>query len=381
MSPNFKGFLGCVQIRVFSSVMMECASNLEEIPCFVPIHCLPNCTKYKIETIITSELARVLGKAETRKWNGKTGISSKMQDIIDPFLASIYNTYSLSAGLTDPYQDSALPPPDILNFTINVKYIPEGENDNCKIEVLLHDDKEIVIFVWKEFRKDGAYAFLRHTKATWTLDITNGSLFPIRYDLTANKMSTRAVELEKTVGWPIYRRTTSQLIEEAKIKKDCKLKTLSYKTYNWIKKIPLQYLNSMDINLEEMNDDGISLIHILAELDETKGLKCLLGKLKSIDLANLFGETPLHRACAGSKFKAAKLLVKYGADVNAVTDSGDSPLTLLAAQSKHDKELLKMILDCNAERGHENNDHMRAIDLAKRSNASMKIIKLLRPIV
>ena len=127
MSPNFKGFLGCVQIKVFSSVMIECASNLEEIPCFVPIHCLPNCTKNKIETIITSELTRVLGKAETRKWNGKTGISSKMQDIIDPFLASIYNTYSLSAGLTDPYQDSAIPPPDILNFTINVKYIPEGE--------------------------------------------------------------------------------------------------------------------------------------------------------------------------------------------------------------------------------------------------------------
>jgi hypothetical protein len=247
--------------------------------------------------------------------------------------------------------------------------------------VLLHDDQEIVIFAWKEFKKDGTYAFLRHTKTTWTLDITNGFLFTIDYHISANRMTTSAGDLQKTVGWPVHRMTTSQMIDEAKIKMECKIKNLSYKTYKWIKKIPLQYLNSMDINLEEKNDDGISLIHILSELDETKGLKCVLGQIKNIDLVDSFGQTPLHSAWAKSKFKAAKLLIEYGADVNAVTDIGDSPLTILAAQRKYDIQLFKMLLDCNAKRDHENNDHMRAVDLAKQSNAKKEIVKFLRPIV
>jgi hypothetical protein len=58
---------------------------------------LPSFTyKKKIETIITGGLSTILKKAETRKWNGKKEISSKMQNIIDPFLASLYNSLILS---------------------------------------------------------------------------------------------------------------------------------------------------------------------------------------------------------------------------------------------------------------------------------------------
>jgi hypothetical protein len=381
MAPTFQGVLGCVQIRVFANVMMECASSLEGIPCFVPIHCLPIAKKDKIRTIIACGLSTILKKAETRKWNGKKGISAKMQNIIDPFLASLYNTYSLSAGLTDPYQDCAVPPPQTIKLRIDVSYIPEGENDNCKLEVLLHDDREIVLFVWKEFRNDGSYAFLRKNKTTWTLDITNGFLFAIEYDVLANKMRTSAGELEKTVGWPVHRKTTSQMIDEAKEKLDCKMQNLSYKTYKWIKKVPLQYLKSMNIDLEETDKNGISLIHILAQLGDTKGMKYVLSKIRNIDIVDSFGETPLHKACAKSKFKAAHLLIQYGADVNAVTNKGDSPLTILAAQGNIDIRLFKTILDCNGRRDHENNDDMRAVDLAKEVNAKKEIIQLLRPIV
>ena len=40
MAPSFPGTLCCVQMRIFSGVMIECASNLDGIKCFVPIHCL-----------------------------------------------------------------------------------------------------------------------------------------------------------------------------------------------------------------------------------------------------------------------------------------------------------------------------------------------------
>ena len=379
MAPRFQGVLSCVQIKVFSSVMLECASNLEGIPCFVPIHCLSTNARNTVENIITEGLSTIMKRAETTKWNGKRGISLKVQNIIDPFLASLYNTYSISAALTDPYQDSSLPPPDRVKFTIDVTYIAEGENDNCKLEVLLHDKLTIVLFIWKEFKNHGSDVFLRHTMTTWTLCVTNGNLFTIEFDIKENKMTTSVGELEKIVGWPKERMSIVQMIEEAKLKVDCKLKHLSHRTYKWIKKVPIQYLNGMRIDLDEVNDDGVTLLHILSELNETKNMKCLLGKMQNIDPYDSYGQTPLHRACANSSFKAAKFLIEHGADVNALTDNNDSPLTILASQKKQDINLLKMLLDLNAKREHENKDYMRAIDLVRQSNCKKGTIKLLRP--
>ena len=380
MAPTFLGILGCVQIRIFSSVMIECASNLEGIPCFVPIHCLPFFAKNNVKQMITTGLSTILKKAETTKWNGKKYISLKTQNIIDPFLAALYNTYSLSAALTDPYHDCSLPPPDKVTFTIDVTYIPEGENDNCKLEVLIHDELEIVLFIWKEFQKYGSLVFLRHTKTTWTLNATNGTLYRIDYLIVDNRMQTCAGELEKRVGWPRERMSIDQMIEEANIKMNYKLTKLSHQTYKWIQKVPIQYLHSMDIDLEESNSDGVNLLHVLAEMNETKNMKCLLGKIRNIDPVDLKGETPLHRACANSCFKAAKILIEFGANVNALTDNGDSPLTLLAAQKQHDISLLRMMLDQNAKREHGNKDSMRAVDLVRQTSSNTDIIKLLGPV-
>ena len=74
--------------------------------------------------------------------------SLKTQNIIDPFLSALYNTYSLSADLTYPYEERTLP--QSLKFTIDITYIAEGEEDSCKLEVLIHADMDIVLFCWKK---------------------------------------------------------------------------------------------------------------------------------------------------------------------------------------------------------------------------------------
>ena len=153
MSPSFEGFLGCMKIKIFSNVMVQCASDLQGIPCFVPIHCLDKSTKNIVQKIITSGLENILKRAETKKWNGGKKILPKTQDIIDPFLAGLYNPFSLSSSLTEPYQDCTIPPPSTVLFTIDVAFIPEGGTDNCKLEVLLHDDCQVVLFIWKMFQK------------------------------------------------------------------------------------------------------------------------------------------------------------------------------------------------------------------------------------
>ena len=91
------------------------------------------------------------------------------------------------------------------------------------------------------------------------------------------------------------------------------------------------------------------------------------------------GQTPLHKACLRSNFKTAKFLIENGADVNGITEKGDSPLTILAAQKEQDMTLLKMLLDNNANIHHQNNDHMRAIDFVRQSNRKKEVLKLLKP--
>lgn len=380
MAPKFLGVLGCIQIKIFSSVMIECASNLQGIECFIPIHCLDSSSKQTVQKIITSGLETIMKKAESRKWNGKKIISAKVQNMIDPFLASLYNTYSLSASLTDPYQDCTLSLPDRVKFTIDVTYIPEGENDNCKLEVLLHNDLEIILFIWKEFLKCGQYVFVRHRMTTWKLIVTNGNLYKIEYCIVGNRMMANSGELERTVGWPVQRMSIHEMIEEARFKMDKRLKKLSTKTYKWIKKVPVQYLTSMDIDLDEKTQEGITLLHILSELNESKLMQYLVDKIENIDPCDSMGQTPLHKACATSSFKTAKLLVRNGANVNAITKSGDSPLTILSTQKSQDVKLFKMLLDLNANKNQENKDSMRAVDIIKQTNPKNKLVKLLRPI-
>ena len=379
MAPTFKGLLGCVQIMIFSSVMLECASSLNGIYCFVPIHCLSEESKISVEKIIAGGLQTILKKAQTRQWNGKLKICPKTQNIIDPYLAALYNTYSLAASLTDQYQDCSLPIQETVKFTIDTNYLPEGRNDSCKLEVVLHDQLNIIIFAWKELLGKGLQAVMRHSRTTWNFDASHGSRFDISYNLLENKMLLNNSELDKTVGWPVERMDICELMFEIKQKKHGKIKQLSRSTYKWMKQVPEQYLSCMDIDLDEADTKGRTLLHYLAKINDYKNMECVMGKVNYIDSIDNNYFTPLHKACSAGSYKAAKFLIENGADVNLLTSNGDSPLMLLATNNKHDVTLIKLLLEFNAKRYFENNDRMRAIDIATMNNADEQVKHLLKP--
>ena len=116
----------------------------------------------------------------------------------------------------------------------------------------------------------------------------------------------------------------------------------------------------------------------LADANESDNMNCLLEKLKEIDPTDKHGQTPLIRACKMESFQAAKILIAYGANVNAVNHKKDSPLTILASRRMIDIHLLKMLIEQNADRDHENEDLMRPVDLARHTNFKSEIVKLLR---
>ena len=79
MAPKFEGVLACVQMRIFSSVMVECASDVDGLTCFLPIHLLSSSAKANVHRIINGGLTIILKRAESRRWNGKKRITLKTQ--------------------------------------------------------------------------------------------------------------------------------------------------------------------------------------------------------------------------------------------------------------------------------------------------------------
>ena len=135
----------------------------------------------------------------------------------------------------------------------------------------------------------------------------------------------------------------------------------------------------MGVDLDTINSDNLTLLHVLADLGKSTYVKLVIDKIKNVDPYDSSGKTPLHRACANSNLKTAQILIQHGANVNAHTKNGDTPIMLLAAQENPQLKFIKFLLDFNAKRDVENKDKMRAVDLARVSNSRAEIIHLLQP--
>ena len=69
-----------------------------------------------------------------------------------------------------------------------------------------------------------------------------------------------------------------------------------------------------------------TLLHLAAEINDTRLIKRLLAKKLDPNAADKQGETPLHRAASLDNFEAARALLAAGSDPNARRDNGQTPL-------------------------------------------------------
>ena len=181
MAPNFQGILGCCQLKMISCVLMECATEIENVHCFLPLHMLPSRKKESIRSILDEGLSTILGSASQKSLiRGKLRITQERQDEIDPYLSSFYNSYSLAGNYTQPYQDSMEVPKEVC-FKVNTKFIAEGEEDQVMVEVLIHPLCEVTMFMWKEFRRKGNYLQIRYKKITWKIRILDSIILSFKF--------------------------------------------------------------------------------------------------------------------------------------------------------------------------------------------------------
>ena len=293
-------------------------------------------------------------------------------------MASFYPVYSLAANLTNPFHDVI---PDSISFMIDTRFIPEGEDDLVKIEILLHPIKNVFLFVWKTFGKSSQTLHIRYKKVTWTVNFIQGCILNLNFTTNTNQLTCKTAILDKIVGWPVQRSMYNDIFCTKNMYNVVKYKFFTNKSndhfFDWFSKVSTDYLAEINLNVEKPFECGNTLLHHAAKMENFEYLKVLLPKFTSVNVFDFEKKTPLHLACEKGNYEIIKLLLESNADVNLTTNNGLTCLMILAKRKVQDTKLVKLLLQYHASSDAENYDGMRAIDYARQVDKKSPIIPLL----
>lgn len=126
----------------------------------------------------------------------------------------------------------------------------------------------------------------------------------------------------------------------------------------------IEFLLSKNINVNAVDNNGVSALNISARYGDAETAKLLIDKKADIDLADNIGTTPLMISIYFSKNSVAVILIENGADVNKPSKNGFTPL--MAASSTGNTEMVKLLLEKNADPSAKDNGGLDAAYLASK---------------
>ena len=233
------------------------------------------------------------------------------------------------------------------------------------------------MFVWKSYEAKGKFLFLRHKNCLWKLKVGKGSCIGFVYTPSKKDLTCQEGILDKAICWPDHRLSFNSLLKEIKSSKKVHLEP-----FKFIMNSTESYLHELGVDLNRCDSStGATLLHYAAEKDDPQFLQCVVNKFEKKDLFDRENFTPLHYACRRGLFEQARILLESGADANIASNDGSTPLMLIAKRKKHDTRLVKLLLKHNASCAAENNESMRALDIARNVNKNSPIIKLIHPML
>lgn len=119
---------------------------------------------------------------------------------------------------------------------------------------------------------------------------------------------------------------------------------------------------------------GDNILHIAARLDYVNVIKFVLDKFGSegVDIKNHDNKTPLHEAAQFSNVNSLKVLINYGANVNALKRSDWTCLMLACTRIKDENVnlgIVKILINNGAIVNYQNKDGWNAVHLINREPA------------
>ena len=282
--------------------------------------------------------------------------------------------------MTDPNGWSDKEVPEEIRFMVDVHFIPEGQEDMVKIDILSNDKVNIIFFFWKTFEVQHNLLHIQYKRNTWSLRISKGNLLHFEFKPFKRILLCNEGILDKVVGWPVERIGIDKMFTELEAKSNARNAKVSNSSFKWIKRVTKDYLKEVDIDIHETCKHGKSLLHMASKISDPFYLQCLISKFDNVNQVDKTFMTPLHEACKAGCFENARILLARGASIDSLTSNGNTPLMLLAYRPNPDPKLAKLLLKHNANCDIENNENMRAIDIAREVCKTSPLIQIIHPL-
>ncbi len=134
------------------------------------------------------------------------------------------------------------------------------------------------------------------------------------------------------------------------------------------------------VNIEQKGSYGYTPLMSACSVYEpaNDAIKLLLNRGANPDASTINGYSALMMTCSNRNLIGSKLLVQNGADLNLVTDEGNSALHYCVRYSKVNVDLIKMLIANGIDKTLKDSNGQTAYDIAKENKLDNEILMLLR---
>lgn len=130
---------------------------------------------------------------------------------------------------------------------------------------------------------------------------------------------------------------------------------------------------------DSVDDDGYTPLHRAAYSNNVDIAKILIQYGANVNARTEFQWTPLHSAVKWSNTECAAFLLQHGADVNAISQGQQTALHIAATVSNCRETAMTLMLEPDCNIAALNNSEETAADIARRTGLSYQIFEMGHP--
>lgn len=127
---------------------------------------------------------------------------------------------------------------------------------------------------------------------------------------------------------------------------------------------------------DSVDDDGYTPLHRASYTNNVDIAKILLQYGANVNAKTEFEWTPLHSAVKWSNAECAALLLQHGADVNALSQGQQTPLHIAATVSNCRETAMTLMMEPNCDTSALNNSDETAPEIARRTGRSYPLFAM-----